>query len=484
MFTTRLDGVVVASSHAIVLWWITEAELDRSWLAAKLLSPDMPHALRQTRSPFVGISPVPAGYVAQLAGGEVLCRRWWQPPPPEFDLPRGACELRDGLSAAITQPLSALGGPGRVSVELSGGLDSAALVCLAAKSRPLLVTTAGSDPAEEDLSWARVVAEQLPGTEHRVFRSEEVPLWFADLDRVLASSPTDEPRSFASASARLTHLATALTKQGVQLHLNGQGGDEVLLAPLAYLPGLVRERRRGAWRHLRGQAALRRSSTARLVRHGRSRPSSYARWLAGTVRTLGSVEPRLAASLGWESRPQLAPWASQTAHQLITEALTEAPTDPVHEDPGVHAAVHRIRCSAWRAGIYRDVLAGSGVPTVMPFFDHDVLTACLRVRPEIRTDPWCAKPLLQAALRDRPEAVLTRRTKSSYNTDLYRGWAAHRDEARDLLSDSRLAELDLVDQHVIDVELAQFGPGGLPPALITDLLALETWLRSLTSGGG
>lgn len=484
VFTARTHGVVVASSHALVLRWLTDAALDRGWLAATLLSPDMPHALRQTRSPFAGITPVPAGYVAEIEGsGEVGHRQWWQPPEPELGLQDGATALRAALTGAVTEPTSTIGGPGRASVELSGGLDSAALAsCLAVESRPLLATTAGSGPVSEDVTWARRVAERLPGAEHWIFDSDEMPLWFSHLDRVLEAPPTDEPPSFTPGAARLACLAEALSGQQVQLHLNGQGGDEVLLAPLAYLPGLVRRHPRGTWRHVRGQAALRRSSTVRLVRHGRRRPHSYARWLTGTARMLRTAEPRLAASLGWEPRPLLAPWATRRAHDLITEALAKAPATPVHEEPGVHATVHRIRCSAWRAGLYRDALAASGVPTTMPFFDHDVLEACLRVRPEARTDPWSPKPLLQTALGDRAGAVLTRRTKSGYNTDLYRGWAAHRDTVRDLLSHSRLAELDLVDQQIVDDELAQFGPGGRPPGPITDLLALETWLRSLTFG--
>jgi asparagine synthase (glutamine-hydrolysing) len=146
----------------------------------------------------------------------------------------------------------------------------------------------------------------------------------------------------------------------------------------------------------------------------------------------------------------------------------------------VHAAVVRIRASAYRAALYRDAMESAGVPTSMPFFDHQVLAACMATRPEHRT-PWQPKPLLRTALRPLVAAeVLSRKTKGFYNHDIYRGWKDNRDQVQDLLADSRLAQLGLVDAGVLRRELAAFGPSGLPPGFVTDLVALEVWLRYFT----
>ncbi|PXY16577.1 hypothetical protein [Prauserella muralis] len=47
---------------------------------------------------------------------------------------------------------------------------------------------------------------------------------------------------------------------------------------------------------------------------------------------------------------------------------------------------------------------------------------------------------------------------------------------RDLLADSRLVELGLIERRTLHEQLAEFGPNGLPPAFVTDLVALEVWL--------
>ena len=74
-----------------------------------------------------------------------------------------------------------------------------ALAFLAGSAKPLLVTTAGSSPADSDLRWARGVADALPGAEHCVFTPEEFPGFFSDLDRVVPGM--DEPCSYTAGGA-------------------------------------------------------------------------------------------------------------------------------------------------------------------------------------------------------------------------------------------------------------------------------------------
>jgi asparagine synthase (glutamine-hydrolysing) len=130
--------------------------------------------------------------------------------------------------------------------------------------------------------------------------------------------------------------------------------------------------------------------------------------------------------------------------------------------------------------LYRDALVWHGVPAEFPFFDRAVLEGCLAVRPWERTDPWQPKPLLRAALTGMvPERLLTRRTKAHYNDDIYRGWKANQHHVADLLDDSRLSGLGLIDTGVLRRNLRSFGPSGLAPAFVTDTIACEVWLRNL-----
>ncbi|GAB3500207.1 asparagine synthase-related protein [Amycolatopsis cihanbeyliensis] len=475
VFVARCVGVPVLASHADVLRRLVDAPVDRAWLAAKLASPEMPSPVRQNRSPFVGVHPVPAGHVLVVDGHRIRTARWWRAPEPVGGLSDGAAELAEALTQAVGDRLGARA-PGRASVQASGGLDSTTLAFLTAAADPLLVTTAGTSPVDDDVVWARRVAGTL-GLEHRVVGTEEIPLFFSDLDRPIGAG-MDEPCSFTAGGARQRYVATVLAEHSIAVNLNGQGGDEVLLAPLAWLPG-GRGAGRLTWRTVCGHAALHGVSTMALL-GARCRRRGYPAWLRRTAADLRHPAPTAVDLVGWEAAPLLPPWATREAEQLLAGLLGEVEPKPVHPDAGVHAAVVRIQASAYRARLYADAMTAAGVPTVMPFFDHAVVSACLAVRPEYRGDPWWPKPLLRHAFRDRiPAHLLARRTKGHYNHDLYRGWAAHCGQVQALLADSRLAELDLVDPDRLRTELAAFGPSGLPPGFVTDLVALEVWLRDL-----
>ncbi len=305
--------------------------------------------------------------------------------------------------------------------------------------------------------------------------AQEIPRFFDDLANV--TKGMDEPAPFAAAAARVRHLAAVLAGRGVRVHLNGQGGDEVLLAPPAYLLDALRAHPRQGWRHLRGQAALRDLSVLRLTRSVLAKPS-YREWLRWTAETLRTEAPAETAA-GGEAQPLLAQWASCDAEQLVRAAILAAPPTATAE-LGTHAALARIRSTAYRAALYRDALAGHGVRAEFPFFDRAVLEACLAVRPWERADPWQPNPLLRAALAGVvPGHLLARRTKAHYNDDIYRGWKANRHHVAELFDDSRLCELGLIDPNVLRRCMHSFGPSGLAPAFITDTIACEVWLRSL-----
>lgn len=479
LFTTRTHDVPVLASHADVLRRLTGASVDRVWLACRLASPEAPSVVRDARSPFTGVVPVQAGHRIEVTCGPagIRCQtaRWWTPPAARDPRASGALALREALTAAVTGRIDRAAGP--VSVQLSGGLDSTALAALAHPVRPLLVTTAGRSPVEDDLAWAQRAAGLLPDAAHRVIGADEAPLFFADLG--ISTPGLDEPAPFAAGAARQRYAAGVLAEHSTAVNLNGQGGDEVLLAPLAYLRSALHAVPRTGWRHLRGHAALRGVRLPAMAR-AVARRESFGAWLHRVSGRLRSEPPTADGLTAWEAPPVVPPWATDQAVDLVRSAIDAAEPSPVTDDQATHAAIVRIRASAYRAALYRDAMAVAGVPTAMPFFDGAVVRACLSTRPWERTDPWQPKPLLRAALADVvPENLLCRRTKSGYNADVLHGWAAHRDQIARLLARPRLAEHGLVDPDRLRRALAAFGPSGLAPGWVTDLIAIETWLRDL-----
>ncbi len=120
--------------------------------------------------------------------------------------------------------------------------------------------------------------------------------------------------------------------------------------------------------------------------------ASFAAWLRRAADGLRIEMPTAVAATGWEAPPLLPPWASDEAADLMRTAILTAEPTTMADDQVTHAAMVRIRASAYRAALYRDAMQVNGVPTAMPFFDQHVVMACLSVLPWERTDPWCPKP--------------------------------------------------------------------------------------------
>ncbi|MBX9387318.1 asparagine synthase-related protein [Streptomonospora nanhaiensis] len=472
LYTARCAHGVVAGDRARLLAALAGAGLDEVWAAGRLCAPDVPSAIRTTRSPYRGVAPVPAGCRAVLGAEEPRARiaRYWHPPAPVLPLEEGARRVRAALAEAVAGRARRSRDP--VCVALSGGMDSAALAALAAEAvgpgRLRLVTLPSA--ASGDLPWAHKVAAHL-GAPLEVL--DDAPDLFAGLPGVLPT--TDEPPPAAGA-ARIARLARAA---GSGPHLNGQGGDEVVGVPLAHLRHLVRAPRRGFLRHLRGHAALHNTTSAALLRHA-SAPASPSRWARTAAAHLDTAPDALGAAMDWEAHPRLASWATLRARRLVAAALTHAPLNP-WADLATHAALARIRTSAAAAATYRQAMAGIGGPEpAFPFFDRPVVEACLAVRPEARSDPWRAKPLLAAALRPLlPDPVLERSTKASYTTDVHQGWARHRSHLLGLLSEPHLAQAGLVNADRLHGALERWGAAGPAPAYVTGLVGLELWARSV-----
>jgi asparagine synthase (glutamine-hydrolysing) len=493
LFHSRLgDGLPVAGDRAAAVAALTGGVLDERWLAARLLAPEMPAELLWSRlSPYRGVTPVPPGHRLRLDPGGATTACYWRPPAAVLPLAEGAELLRTALSRAACAGVS---GAGRASVQLSGGWDSAALAALVCRARPaggtLLLTVASATADNPDVRWARHTATRLRPAEHQVLEPGSHPLLFDGLDKPIVA---EEPASFTASSARIRHLTGVLTRYGSTAHLNGQGGDEVLLAPLAHLAGLWR-RPVLAWRHLRGYAALSSVGTLALLAgllRDRAR-SARPRWPGGgptelrwaSARTPGTTT-RPVPFTGWEAVPRLPPWASATATDQAAALLNALP--PPEGDVLMHATVIRIRACARRAAAYGDTLTQHGVPTCFPYLDRAVIEACLATRPEQRTTPYQPKPLLAAALEPIAPGLLVRRDKGHHNHDLHAGLAAHTPHLLELFGDDcALARAGLIDAPVLRRALTGTGPasvtGGLPLAFLTETLAMELWLRHRTGG--
>jgi asparagine synthase (glutamine-hydrolysing) len=476
LFHARRDGVTVAADRQDVLAYLVRASVDEQRLALRLVYVRLPPALADA-SMWRRVREVPADSalnIDQDGRGRVVRR--WRPPSPELPLARGAELLRAELTAAVDVRTRA---GGLVSCDLSGGLDSSTVCFLAARgpAQVLSVTLHGMDPANDDIEWVRRLGPHLPGVEQLVLDPRQRPQRFAGVAR--AGALMEEPLEVARDEARLTALGALLAERGSRLHLGGHAGDQIgSLAP-PYVHDLARTMPRVALRHLRGYAGLYRwSMPASLLALADRRP--YRSWLATSASDLAGPPPSIHTPfLGWGGPLRLPPWATAAAADTVRRVLLEAVdgAEPLAPEHGQHSALEVLLDTAQTVRALQQALLRGGVAMGAPYLDDRVVEASLAVRMQDRAAPWRFKPLLAEAIRGVvPDLLLTRTTKGECSTEVAAGLRANRAELFELLSDSVLGRLGL-----IDAEAARGAALGRYPNLSASALSLtvacEAWAR-------
>ena len=190
---------------------------------------------------FAEARKLPAGTLAVWRDGELRLRRYARPEPVEAErAKRGpadelADELRETLRGSVRAHLVA---DVPVGVLLSGGVDSAGLVALAAgeQADPVKTFSVGFEEASfDELERARLVAERYRTEHHEiVLRPDAVEL----LPKLVEAF--DEP--FGDSSALPTFLVSELAAGEVKVALSGEGGDELFGGYYTYVADLLAAR--------------------------------------------------------------------------------------------------------------------------------------------------------------------------------------------------------------------------------------------------
>jgi asparagine synthase (glutamine-hydrolysing) len=140
-----------------------------------------------------------------------------------------------------------------------------------------------------------------------------------------------------------------------------------------------------------------------------------------------------------------------------------------------------VRNSALAQRFLRELGARVGVAVHAPFLDNRVVAACLRVRPADRADPWSCKPLLGCALDGLvPEPVFTRITKGNYTQEDYLGVRRAAGWLTELLADSRMADLGVIEPQRVRASLDRMRAGAATSVgALNQVIATELWLRGV-----
>lgn len=484
VFHTRVDGVTVAANRSDVLAAMTGAGVDDETLALRVacgLQVPYPANARSTWSGVRSLAPENALLWNRDHAREVV---WWRPSTPDQSLREGATDVRNTLRAVLDQTPPP---EGRLSADLSGGLDSTSLCFLAARRTPELLTFrwGEAEAGNDDARYADHAGKLLDRAEHVVVPQHELPEIFADPGSSCVS--TEEPVSLTRAVARMRHNARLLASHGARRHLAGHGGDE-LFAPLpTYLHQLLRRHPVTALTQVRAYCALRRWPLAATLAELSNTNTFASWWRAEAGRLTDPAPPRRRPTLGWGfGSLRAAPWMTRQGVDLAREALlhTAEQAHPLADDLGTHTLLLLVRSNTASYRLLTQLYAESGVALDMPFLDDAVLQAVLRVPAHERGGPWRYKPLLGDAMQGIvPDQIRARSTKGEFGEDIRRGLRCNLPAILELFADSELADRGLIDPDVLRAQLARPQPDNSTVQALENLLGCETWLRTATARG-
>ncbi len=437
---------------------------------------------------FDGVRRLGAGRRLSLASERQTEDRYWAPTyqaPLEGSRLEIAAELKDALSRAVELRTR---GVGSVGVTLSGGFDSSAVAALAAHARTQDQDLCGystvfpDEPGMDDRDYLDVLAATLPVRNVR-YKVEpggalEIALAYLRDWKLPLSGPgwvTELP------------LIRRAADDGVQVMLDGQGGDETFgMAPFL-VADLIR--------------AGRLFSAVALVRHGFPGAGAQAPWRP-TARVLAryGLRPALPYPL-YSSLRRLRVARHPTPAYLNdrASALLRSSGDGLGwlrdgREPRWWLNLRQLliddREAAGLGDFIRQRAQWVGIEARPPLFDVDLIDTVLRIPPQFRFDPYLDRPIGREALAGvLPDQIRLSRRKSNLAPLYHRGLIG-RDLPliRQLLGGDRLAIAPWVHRDVVRDLIGNPPPVGGPNwydwlGAIWGATTAECWLRSLSDPG-
>jgi len=429
-------------------------------------------------TPYREIQAVPPGSVLLVKDGKINEKRYWSFEPQRRIRYKTDAEYEEHFRYVFREAVRRrLRSDWPILAELSGGLDSSSIVCMADQivacgeaSSPRLDTLSlysSHEPGGDERSFSAIVEKQRGRQGHHFDREQYCSTLSFDTTDF---DPT--PGRFGNGGKLIRSLIDMAQTQGYRVVLSGYGGDELLggvpnpcpqLADLIALPRPIQlARQLIAWSLIK------------------KRP-----WIQLLWETLCYMLP-LGVRVPASHRPTSAPWIDRNfarRHRLVTRQFGPQGTygffEPSRREYArtviairrqiAYFAPHALECEEKR----------------YPYLDRRLVEFLLAIPASQLLRPGQRRSLMRRALADIvPAEILWRKTKGNLSrgplVELQNAWPT----LENLCASTLAARMGYVDQSQFrkSLEAAKHGDASqLIPLLKT--LSLELWLQSVAKRG-
>lgn len=462
VWSSTLEALLVATG--------IDPEVDDDYVAGYLaLHPEM------SLSPYKKISAVVPGHVVEVREGQARSRRFWNLDPEHEIRYLNDAGYEEQFRQLFREAVRCrLRSHGPVWAELSGGLDSSSIVCVADRimaageastSRLETVSYVDEDSTTfYDRSFIRVV-EEMRGRAGHHLQSEKHWVSFVSPEATFISKP------HTGVCVEGTHkwLSREMQADNANVLLSGLGGDQLLWSVREATPELT------DLLYQRKPLALHRQ--IQVWSEILKQPYYRTLWQDALIPLMG---PSLAAIFQRQLKP--APWLTRefvkTAN--IKERLLLPP------DPFGYRLPSSRRQASMVGFIISSIAEGecwenAGFDKTYPFLHRPLVEFLMSIPFEQKLRRDETRSLMRRALKDvLPPKVLNRKNKGIVGETFCRGLADQWHVLLPMLADARVCQRGYVDAKLFRsaLDLARHGRK-IETSTLLKTIAIEIWLRSL-----
>ena len=458
-WSTILDPLVLLADHALRL----EEEYIAGWLS---------YFPATGMTPYVGIHAIPPSHFLCVTKNAAKITRYWDFDPAKQIRCHNDGEYEEGFRTMFAQAVKRrLRSDAPVLAELSGGIDSSSIVCVAdniisegSAQTPKLNTLSyydDSDPNWNERPYFSVVEQKRGRRGCHVDLSEQQTINFAFDTAHFIATPSQ-------AGECAKQAAEWMSSEGIRIVLSGIGGDEVTGGVPTPIPELADLLARGQLRRL--------AHSLRVWALKTRRPCVHL-----FLETIRAFLPNPLGGLRKHMRPL--GWFDSDFTDRNVAALLGYPTrlKLLGTCPSFQENISTLENLRRQMGCFhvpleplRDVR--------YPYLDRDFLEFVYAVPREQLLRPGHRRSLMRRALAGIvPDEVLSRKRKGFVSRGGSLQVKAIWSNFRDLNSEPLIGKIGIVDSERFS-QAVRDTCNGKDASLITLMraFALEVWLRSLT----